>query len=231
MGCSLVQGMRRFPVRELPSPGCPVLMDRAESHHLLRVVGIAPGEGVVLFDGRGRSCHAALDRVEEGRARLRWTESLPQTLSSDFWLLMAVVRPKAFSSAVRMGTEIGVGHIVPVSCERSLSRGEKAARWERLAESAAAQCGRSDIPSIHPVLSPGAALELAGVPGVVLACGAPALEPGAAAEALWIGPEGGLAPGELALARDAGWGFAGLGSNTLRAETAAAVGLGLFLCR
>ena len=163
---------------------------------------------------------------------MAWSAPIDASPASGFWLLMAVVRPKAFSAAIRMATEIGVGHIVPVRCERSLSRGEKSGRWTRLAESAAARCGRADTPSIHPALKPAEALALAATDsGVVLAPGALSLEPGTDASALWIGPEGGLTQGELQLASSAGWTCAGLGANVLRAETAAAVGLGLLLCR
>ena len=45
--------MRRFLSAALPSSGQTVLLDKEVSHHLLRVVGIAPLEQVELFDGQG----------------------------------------------------------------------------------------------------------------------------------------------------------------------------------
>jgi 16S rRNA U1498 N3-methylase RsmE len=60
--------VRRFPAPTLPARAGPVTLDPSASHHLLRVVGIAPGEEVELYTPDGRVGVAALVRVEEGIA-------------------------------------------------------------------------------------------------------------------------------------------------------------------
>ncbi len=130
-----------------------------------------------------------------------------------------------------MATEIGVQRIIPVLCERSVARADKHDRWQRIIRSSAAQCGRVHLPLLDNVCSPAEALErAAGFSTRVI------LNPGAAEElqaaspmAIWIGPEGGFSPDELLIAKEQGWAVAGLGDMTLRADTAAAVSLGLCL--
>ena len=59
-----------------------------------------------------------------------------------------------------MATEIGVHHIVPFHCTRSVQRGGKRERWEKIILSAVQQCGRYDIPKLHDVQHFEDALEL-----------------------------------------------------------------------
>jgi 16S rRNA (uracil1498-N3)-methyltransferase len=95
----------------------------------------------------------------------------------------------------------------------------------RVAREAAMQCRRTTLPTVEPVLGLAAALAR---PGAVLAVpGGRAL--GAADTFVLVGPEGGWAPEELALAEPAagepsapgGGAGVGLGPFVLRTETAA----------
>ena len=68
--------MRRFLSATLPSSEQTVLLDTEVSHHLLRVVGIAPLEQVELFDGQGLGCVACLQSVQNGLAEMAWVSTL-----------------------------------------------------------------------------------------------------------------------------------------------------------
>ena len=50
---------------------------------------------------------------------------IQQSADVEYWLLVALVRPEPFSNILRMATEIGVHHIIPFQCNRSLQRSEK----------------------------------------------------------------------------------------------------------
>ena len=71
--------MRRFHGVTLPSAEHTVLLKKV-SHHLLRVVGIAPLEQVELFDGQGRGCVAFLHSVQNGLAEVAWVSEVSADL-------------------------------------------------------------------------------------------------------------------------------------------------------
>jgi 16S rRNA (uracil1498-N3)-methyltransferase len=208
-----------------------------EARHYLRdVLRLPPGAVVELFDGQGAAWEAT---IEPGFAALavgarREAAAAGPALS----LLFALSKGEKGELVVQKATELGVARLSPWAAERSVLKldeqkgRERAERWRRIAEEAARQCGRADVPELtEPV---GLAAALAAVPAghrlVVLhgPGGAPlatlGLE-GAAGVALVVGPEGGLTNGELSACEAAGAVRGALGPRTLRAETAAIAGL------
>jgi 16S rRNA (uracil1498-N3)-methyltransferase len=219
--------MRRFLSPELPAPDHTIALDPGVSHHILRVTGIAPGEAMVLFDGQGGVCEVVLEGVEVGRAVVRWTGEGETRELADRWLLAGLLKRPAFETVVRMATELGVRAIWPVQLSRSVPQGVRVDRWERIAASAAEQCGRTDVPEILSARSLSECLAAlpAGVSGRVFVPGARRLARCEGPVAALLGPEGGLTPAEIALATEAGFLSAGLGPLTLRADTAAVAAL------
>ncbi len=108
---------------------------------------------------------------------------------------------------------------------------DKYDRWLRIIQSSAAQCGRVRLPKLDHLCSPSEAIERsAELPvRVLLNPGEPSVLQATAPMGIWIGPEGGLCSDEILLAREHGWSLAGLGETVLRADTAAAVSMGLCL--
>ena len=226
--------MRRFYHPHLPSVGQKIVLDEKGSHHLLRVTGISKSEEVEVFDGKGRACIAILQDVKKKSAILELTkEQDVQTKDHmEYWLLVALVRPDPFSNILRMATEIGVHHIVPFHCTRSVQRGGKRERWEKIILSAVQQCGRYDIPKLHDIQQFEDALEL-----VVdikekwifhTSHQAENIEPIELVtnkKAVIIGPEGGFTTDEILLANQKKCMQKVLGSFILRTDTAVAVGL------
>ncbi len=217
--------MRRFKVERIAES---VTLDAAASHHLLRVVGIAPGEMVEVFDATGAVARARLASVEQGVAVLALTERLARPVAAERWLLVGVVRPAAMEIVVRMGTELGLDHLWPVWTERTVRRAtERRERWVRIAESAAEQCGRATVPTIAAPRPLEEALgdvpcpdRFLALPGAQESLAAPAAD-----AAIVVGPEGGLTQGEIERAAAIGFRAVGLGRHTLRTETAAVAAL------
>ena len=106
--------MRRFYHPHLPSIGQNIILDEKGSHHLLRVTGISKNKEVEIFDGKGRACIAILQEVKKKSAVLALIKERDVLVKDDteYWLLVALVRPEPFSNILRMATEI-VHHIVP----------------------------------------------------------------------------------------------------------------------
>ena len=219
--------MRRFWVSHLAAVGQEQRLGHQESHHLLRVTGVAPGEEVELFDGLGGRAAGVLERVEEGIAVLSVCEQLGADPTLPVWLLLAQLKRPAFDLALRMGTELGVAEILPVSARRSVVKGERRDRWERVLKAAATQCGRASLPGIQEPMSLQAALEsLPGsIPRFLALPGADPVPRPKGPVAVLVGPEGGWTPEEQELALAAGARPLGLGRFTLRADTAAVAAL------
>lgn len=162
----------------------------------------------------------------------------------------ALVRGERFDAVIQKSVEFGAAAIVPVATERATVRlsaadaEKKRARWQRIAAEAAMQCGRGVIPVVGPMVSFGEAIVRAG--GARLFCyeeertvhlrdalaaveaqsvEAQGSEPCGGSEmrevSVFIGPEGGFAPGEAEAARAAGAVPVSLGRRILRTESAA----------
>jgi 16S rRNA (uracil1498-N3)-methyltransferase len=153
-------------------------------------------------------------------------------------LAIALLKGKKFDTVVRQATELGVDTIIPVVTKHCVSRPgpeeleKKRRRWEQIAVEAAQQSGRSVLPTITGPCS------LKDMPRVVDAtdpsvCAIAFHEGGqvrfpedlrdGSGVAGWyalIGPEGGLAPEEVALLERRGWFVRRLRFPVLRAETA-----------
>jgi 16S rRNA (uracil1498-N3)-methyltransferase len=155
-------------------------------------------------------------------------------------LLSAVPRGPRMDFLVQKTAELGVARIVPVLTERSVARPDaeagRRARWQKIAQEAARQCGRADVPAVDAPVSLPEALALPGLPERRLALfegekgrSLAAALAGAAPTptALLVGPEGGFAAPELAAATGAGFEPVGLGDRILRVETAAIVAVAL----
>ena len=227
--------MRRFFVSVLPSSSQPLcLLDEKESHHLFRVVKIAKGEEIELFDGKGSACVAMLVETKDQRAQVRWICDLTVDIAQDeVWLFLSVLKQQAWSTALRMATELGVHHIVPVLSTRTIARKEKKERWESIILAAVKQCGRTTIPILHPMQSfDQICLENHSIPNrLILVPSAHSLSAfsGSGDTALCIGPEGGFSSAEIQKATQHGWVACGLGNTVLRADTATVSALSLFL--
>jgi 16S rRNA (uracil1498-N3)-methyltransferase len=114
--------------------------------------------------------------------------------------------------------------VVKLDGERAAARQK---RLQAVADAAARQCGRAEVPPVSMLLPLPAALARAAACEIHLVChpvatAAPAAGP-AASVAILVGPEGGLAPAELDRAMAAGYAPVSLGPYVLRAETAGPV--------
>ena len=137
------------------------------------------------------------------------------------------------------GTELGVAAFVPLLSRRNVvrpvrGRSGRSERWQRIVREAAEQCGRSVLPEVMPAqgleeaLSTLADLRLLSWEGEEAQGLATALQRARPqldavqrpAVILLIGPEGGFAAEEVALAREAGAQVVSLGRRILRSETA-----------
>lgn len=219
---------RRYWIDPLPEPG-PVELPEDLSHHLTRVLRNAPGESILLFDGRGRTCPAVLGNAR-GK-RLHATAGPPEVCEPEpvprIHLAVSLPKGARADTLIEQATALGVHAIHPVLARRSENRHHRLDRWRRIAAASAGQCARDFLPEITP---PQPLPELLGgdLPRERFLAhrDAPALDrTEAPAAALLVGPEGGFTADEIAMAEDHGFLSRSLGPRVLRTETAAAAGI------
>lgn len=209
------------------------------AHHAVRVLRLAVGDGLLLFDGAGREFAAVLSEIGKRDAWVAVGEATGADRESrlDVTLYQALQSGDKMDYTVQKAVELGVGRIVPVDSRRSVLRlsGERAAKrvahWQGVVVSACEQCGRTRVPEVAPIAplaqalggeEGGERLRLLLDPegGVTL----DQLPPGSRIDLL-VGAEGGLDPEEEAAARAAGFIGLRLGPRVLRTETAALTAL------
>jgi len=213
----------------------------AARHYLAEVLRLGPGAAVEVFDGRGGRYAG---RLEPGlESVLVGAREDARGAGAEIALLFALAKGEKTDLVVQKATELGAARIVPFAAERSVVRldpvrgEERARRWRRIAEEAARQCGRADVPDVPAPLPLDAALRTLAPGAAALVFhpgGAPlrdVVPPGPAGLAVVVGPEGGLTDGEVRACERAGALRISLGPRVLRAETAAIVAVALVQAR
>lgn len=220
-------------------PGRPCALPAQQSHHAARVLRLAPGDAVILFNGDG----AEYAGVIAGAARDRVTIEVTARAVVDREAPLAVTLAQSVSAGDRMdytlqkAVELGVAAIQPLTSSRGVVKldAERAERrlehWRTVVEAACEQSGRNRVPPVAPVvglrewLAPGAQGALALLLSPRAARGLRDLPRPAGGVVLLAGPEGGYAPEEEDMAQRAGYLPARLGPRVLRTETAAVAAL------
>ncbi|WEG10371.1 16S rRNA (uracil(1498)-N(3))-methyltransferase [Microbacterium horticulturae] len=210
-----------------------VALTGAEAHHAAVVRRVREGERITLGDGRGAWLTAECESVgpKEVVVRVIAREEVPAP-TPRLVLVQALAKGDRDELAVQAATELGVDEIVPWQAARSVSRWEGAkkakgrARWQAIAREAAKQAHRAWIPEVAEVATTRELVGRAAASRLVV------LEPtgaervsgldvaGSRDVVLIVGPEGGIAPDELAGFSDAGATIAVLGDTVLRTSTA-----------
>lgn len=217
-----------------------VALTPEQARYLGTVLRLKGGEELEVFDGRGARFRAFF---EDGALRIG--EPLPEEplRAADVVLVQALAKGEKFELVVQKATELGAARIVPLMSERAVVRVDaergagKTERWRKIAQEAARQCGRSDVPRIDApcgwdaifallrdepsrrglLLEPSEELRLGqavrGAPRVLIA----------------VGPEGGFSPEERARAAAGGMLAVSLGPLVLRTETAGLAALSVIL--
>jgi 16S rRNA (uracil1498-N3)-methyltransferase len=211
-------------------------LPEAQAHYISRVLRMAEGDALQLFDGSGLEFSASLVEVGKKQVRVQISESFPGQIESalQIHLGQGLSRGERMDWAIQKATELGVSQITPIISERCEVRlkDERAEKrqlhWQQIAISACEQCGRSVVPVINPPVTLADWLKQTEADLKLVLH--PVAEPLTSHEkpatlAFLIGPEGGLNDAEVAQAQDAGFHAARLGPRVLRTETAPVVAL------
>lgn len=211
-------------------------LPEAQAHYIGRVLRMAVGDAVQLFDGSGSEYLGSLTEVGKKRVSVKLDEQFAGQPDSSLkvHLGQGLSRGERMDWAIQKATELGVDEITPLISERCEvrlkdERAEKRhAHWRQVAISACEQCGRSSVPVIHPpqLLADWLKANDAELKLVLHPVAEPLLSHAKPASlAFLIGPEGGLTDTEVEHAKANGFHAARLGPRVLRTETAPVVAL------
>ena len=202
-----------------------------------KVLRLKAGEQVLICDGSGNECLCTVSDVSPNQVSLvvnnrQKSTAEPKVKAS---IYMAFSKGDKLEHVIQKATELGAYEIVAFPSSRCVSRpdekslAKKLERWQKIAASAAEQSGRGSIPEVLTLNSYKAALERAMEADKAILFyeneRATTLkmtleENTFASISLLTGPEGGLEPKEVEMAKDAGLHICTLGSRILRCETA-----------
>lgn len=200
----------------------------AELRHL-RTLRLGAGDRLVVFDEQGAEHEVVLERLtgRETWGAIVATARPARESPLDLVLAPALLKGTKMDLVVEKATELGVSRIAPVRSRHAIGQGGSAERWRRIALAATKQSGRTRVPVIDGPVGLEALVREAW-PGLRLVFWEGETEatlatqpPRAAAAIVVVGPEGGLAPDEVADARAHGFVTLRLAPRILRAETAA----------
>jgi len=213
-----------------------------EHHYLARVRRARPGDLVELVDGAGRRAAATILRITGDETSLHAGPSEAIAPRPPFVrALVPLIKGDRMDACIEKLVEIGADAIVVWPAARSVARLDdvrrdaRIAKYRAIAQAAARQSGRAQIPDVAsadnlaaalaalPTLPDGQRFVLDPTSDAPLDAALAAAPPSDVT--VISGPEGGLAPGEL----DQLTSFTplGLGPRVLRAETAPMIAVAL----
>ena len=216
-----------------------IYVEGSDVNHMKNVLRMKTGEELTIGDGDGWLYLCVVESYEEDMAVLKILEKKKDEseLPSKIYLFQGLPKQEKMELIVQKCVELGIYTVVPVSMKRCVVKldakkgAKKVERWNTIAASAAKQSGRGIVPEVTSVKTYKEALEMAKDLDVVLVpyeCAEgmdhtkeliQSIKPGQSV-GIFIGPEGGFDPDEIALACETGGQVITLGKRILRTETA-----------
>ncbi len=232
----------RFHYPELPLDAAEAVLPADISHHAINVLRLSNNDVITLFDGRGHEAQAHIIEPSKRAMRVSITHvaAVNRETPPQVTLVQALPSGDKMDWIVEKCTELGIHTIQPVQSTRSVVKlseeraAKKQVRWQEIAISACAQCGRNVVPEILPVLTFNAwmiqqtrsphqhdlrlLMDLGeGIPRLSRFDFAPHAEKPLT---VMVGPEGAFTEEEIQSAKNADFQAINLGQRILRTETA-----------
>ena len=217
-----------------------------DAHHLARVMRAQIKDEIVVADGEGRTARMRVSGIDRDAVRLHLVEYMAPEVSAstEVILVQALLKGEKMDFVVQKAVELGASALYPIETEHVVVRYDakkaatKSARWQKIADEAAKQCGRSALMRVAAIAPLSALLQdaaLFGAPdtAAVFCYEAERMQSmrtvlrsvDARRIVLIVGAEGGFSPTEAAAIQAAGAQSVSLGRLILRAETAALAAL------
>lgn len=242
--------MYRFFVTWEQMQESPVKIEGEDYNHMHNVLRLKKGEEVLLCAEDDKEYLCKIEGYEEANNRVFLTVvdvfGNHRELPAKLVLFQGLPKGDKLEFIIQKAVELGVSEIVPVAMKRCVVKlddkkaKKKVERYNSIALSAAKQSKRGKIPKVTDVMSMKEACTYAGFLETLLipyeladgmAVSKERIRTGARSVSIgiFIGPEGGFDPEEIAMLEAAGGQQISLGHRILRTETAGMVVLSLLM--
>lgn len=231
--------MYQFFVEDAQISNGIVTIENEDVKHIKNVLRLKCGEKVRISSNSGENYFGEIDTLADRMVLVRILEehAADTELPNKIYLFQGLPKSDKLELIIQKAVELGVCEIIPVAMKNCVVKldekkaSAKQTRWQEIAKSAAKQSKRSVIPTVRKPLSYREALEAAAALDVRLVPyenergmaatkeAVEAVRPGQSI-GIFIGPEGGFAEDEIALAKERGMQLVSLGRRILRTETA-----------
>lgn len=231
--------MYQFFVEDAQISNGIVTIENEDVNHIKNVLRLKCGEKVRISSNSGENYFGEIDTLADRMVLVRILEehAADTELPNKIYLFQGLPKSDKLELIIQKAVELGACEIIPVAMKNCVVKldekkaSAKQTRWQEIAKSAAKQSKRSVIPAVRRPLSYGEALEAAAALDVRLVPyenergmaatkeAVEAVRPGQSI-GIFIGPEGGFAEDEIALAKGRGMQLVSLGRRILRTETA-----------
>ena len=230
--------MIRLYVTQSLSAAAAVAPTLDQSRYLTQVMRLKLGDELLVFNGRDGEWRCSVAEVLKKGVILRAEEQMrAQAHGPDLELIFAVVKKARVETIVEKAAELGARRVRLVLTKRTNADRIRLDRLDAIAEEAAEQTGRMDVPAVDDPVKLEAVLDGWEAGRRLMFCdetgGAPAMsalrESGEGSWSILIGPEGGFSPEEGERLRSLPFTTAvSLGPRILRADTAAIAAMTLW---
>lgn len=221
----------RLFTTQILSIGQCIDLSEDTARHVRNVLRMQIGDTVWLFNGDGCDYVASICVLTKKCVQVRIEKQEQNETTSPLYshLYQGICKGDKMDFVIQKSTELGVNEITPLItefCNVKLDTArwqKKQLHWQKVANSACEQSGRSDIVTIHPAVTFSEAITCMELPAIILEPTAEANIAELAAVlnvSLCVGSEGGFSPKELELAKQHDIIPVQLGKRVLRSETA-----------
>lgn len=211
----------------------------SDAHHLMHVMRAKAGQLVTVVDDNGQVAAMEMVAFSDSAVTLQLKEHLAADTESPLKIMLAQCLLKAdkMDMVVQKAVELGAVGVIPISSQNCVARydAKKGAarkdRWQKIADEAAKQCGRTALLKVRPIVTLGQFLADMQATDSSLVFFYENENEQSAKEylrslkakqiVLLVGPEGGFSLDKAKLIEEAGGKSVTLGPRILRAETAA----------
>ena len=240
--------MYRFFVEPSQIKDNQICISGSDVNHIKNVLRMKLKEEILISSGEDKEYTCYIEEIgeEEILAHIMYVQEAGYELSSKIYLFQGLPKSDKMELIIQKAVELGVHQVIPVASKRAVVKLDKkkeenkVRRWNAIAESAAKQSGRMQIPEVKGVMTLAEAFSYSekfdinlipyeleeGMEKTREILGR--IKPGMQA-GIYIGPEGGFDREEVEAAVKKGIHPITLGRRILRTETAGMAALSILM--
>lgn len=128
-----------------------LVLSQEESHHLTKVMRHNAGDEIYVTDGKGNIYRTVIIDISkrEVKTEIKQIYSYPNKFKNITFCLPRLKNAERFEAALEKSIELGITNFIVFESKRTVARGEKLSRWNKIALAAMKQSLRSWKPVIR----------------------------------------------------------------------------------